>query len=130
MKCRIWKKSDYEVLKGWWDEWKFPAPPLEYLPPVGLIVESEEGPLAAGFLYKTDTPIMWIEWLVSNPKADKMVRGPAVDLCIDTLCFSASTLGAGIVFTSVGSHPLEHRLLKNGFTLGDKNVTQMFRRLP
>ena len=49
--------------------------------------------LAAGFLYKTDSTIAIIEGLITNPSANKLERGRAIDDIIKTLLDHAKEAG-------------------------------------
>ena len=57
--------SDWGTLVKWWDSWpEWVAPPKTFLPENGtggLIVEKDEQPVVAGFLYFTNSQAVLLE---------------------------------------------------------------------
>jgi len=122
---RAYKQSDYEILSSWWRGWSWPLVPKECLPQTGYIIDD----LCAGFLYKTDSSIAWMEWIISNPKADKFVRGEALDVLIVSLIEKAKEQGFSSIFTSSNKLSFKDRLIKHKFIETDKDVSQFIRSL-
>lgn len=123
------EKDHYETLVTWWDSHKFSAPPVHALPRTGVVVVSNETPVAAGFLYKTDSCIAWMEFIISNPKSDRMLRSEALDILMDCLCNLAKTMGFKTVFTSSNLPKFIERNEKHNFVAYDKGVTHLLRSL-
>ena len=73
---RIFVDSDYEIISPWYTAHGWPtAPQLAMLPMgTGIIVEDGNGPLAAGFLYITNSPIGIFEWLVTKPGIGMQIK--------------------------------------------------------
>jgi hypothetical protein len=118
---------DYAHVSAWWQAQNWPVIPQEMLPSTGLIVESEGEKLAAGFLYKTDSKIAWLEFLVGNPESDKMKRRQALDALIQGLCDEARESGFTRIFTSAQHPGLIERYKGHGFMETDKNMTNLVR---
>ena len=110
--------DDYEVLAKWWKQHDWPVVPLNYLPLIGLMVDS----CAAGFLYKTDSTIAWIEWIVGDGEVDKVKRRTAVVELVKQLVIVAQSLGYKAVFSSTNKTSLKEAYLKCGAVLTDQNV--------
>jgi hypothetical protein len=87
-----------EALK-WWSFWKFPAPPIEFLPEVMVSAYNENGPVAICFIYKTDSQLCWIEWIVADNKASKEDRALALEMLISSSKVIAVTMGFKAIFT-------------------------------
>ena len=122
---RRYVPTDYSDLERWWKDWHWDPIPQTMLPEVGFIVPDG----AAAFLYKTDSPICWMEWLVSNKGLRFDERDKAVDDVVSACLTEALKLGAAAVFTSTVKMTLQHRLMKHGFKVGDTNVTQLIHKL-
>ena len=79
--------SDWGTLVKWWDSWpEWVAPPKTFLPENGtggLIVEKDEQPVVAGFLYFTNSKAVLLEWIVSNPEYRNTDRQEAIELLIN-----------------------------------------------
>ena len=69
---RVLEKDDYDTkLIHWWKDWGFEAPKKNLLPANGLggiMIEYDKTPVAAGFVYETNSDIAWVEWIISNKK--------------------------------------------------------------
>lgn len=122
---RDYVDTDYPVLCEWWNAQKFPPPPQEFLPGTGFICNDT----AAGFLYLTNSTIVWLEWVVVNPKADKAIRTASLTELINHIAKQAGFVGAKMIFTSSNFWPFIQRLQTFGFVVGDKNTTQLFRKV-
>lgn len=120
---RHYKPSDYPMLCEWWNAQNFPPPPGSILPASGYICKE----MAAAFLYLTNSPIAWVEWVVADPKAEKKNRNIAIDAIIAFVCEQAKKAGAKTIFTSSNLFPYMKRLERHGFVVGDRKVTQLFK---
>tara|TARA_Y100000389_G_scaffold190167_1_gene214732 strand:+ start:3182 stop:3586 length:405 start_codon:yes stop_codon:yes gene_type:complete len=89
LNTRRLKEEDYNILKEWWDFWPgWEAPPKDLLPndgTGGVIVEKEGTPIVAGFLYTTNSKMVLLEWVISNPKYRESDRKDAIYVLI-TAC--------------------------------------------
>ena len=86
LNIRKLKESDWDTLCSWWDEWpEWQSPPRDFLPDNGtggLMVEKDV-PIAAGFIYYTNSKGAWFEWVISNPNYREADRKDAVELLIN-----------------------------------------------
>jgi len=85
LNIRRLKESDWDLLVQWWELWKWPLMPKEYLPDNGiggLMVEKNNIPIVAGFIYFTNSKGALLEWIVSNPKYKESDRQQAIELLI------------------------------------------------
>ena len=66
------KPSDYdEILVQWWKDWRWTPPTKDFLPEDGkggYIVYDEDVPVCAGFMYVTNSKVVWCDWIISNIK--------------------------------------------------------------
>lgn len=122
---RDYTKEDYATLCEWWKSKDFTPPPEELLPATGYVCNE----IAAGFLYLTNSPIAWAEWIVGNPEVDKEARSIALDELINHVCCAAKKAGSIVVFSSSNNAHFMKRLTTLGFVVGDTDTAQLFRRL-
>ncbi len=122
-------KDDYEIVSQWWKQWDWEGIPEAFLPENGLIVTHDDIPVCAAFIYKTDTPIYWIENYISDMEADKVIRSDALDLLILSCIEKAKDMGAKVAMSSIKHNGLGKRLEKSGFVVSDKNMTAYMRGL-
>jgi hypothetical protein len=87
LNIRMLKDSDWNTLVEWWDAWPdWVAPAKDFLPDNGkggFMVEKNNQPIVAGFLYTTNSKAALLEWIVSNPKYRENDRVKAIELLIE-----------------------------------------------
>lgn len=118
-------KNDYHVLCNWWRQHEWPAIPKDHLPVTGYIIDN----VCAGFLYKTDSKIAWIEFIISNKECDKQLRNDGLNNLITKLTDVAKEDGFTSIFTSVSHPKLIERYSNLNFNVTDKNMSNMIRRV-
>lgn len=125
------KLSDYPVLMGFWKAHKWSPPPASDLPPTGIVVEDVATGtlLAAGFLYKTDSSFAWLEFIVGNPKADRVPRRLAVDLVIADLSQKAKEMGFKYIYSNLKHKGLIRRYKNHGFLETDTEMSSLLKRI-
>ena len=135
MDIRVAKHTDYEMLREWWGFWRFPAPSIKALPQYDLgkfngVIASEGGKdLACGFMYTTNSNMVWIEFIVTNPKTSSEEREEAILSVLEQLSLSAKHLGYSILFSSLKSESLIDKYKKNGFIEGTKGTPELIKIL-
>lgn len=86
MNIRRLTEKDWDTLVSWWNNWpEWDAPVKDFLPDNGkggLIVEIDNQPIVAGFIYLTNSKTALLEWIVSNPKYRESNRKDAIKLLI------------------------------------------------
>ena len=85
--------------------------------------------MCAGFLYTTDSAITLLEFIISNPKANKEKKSVALDLMYDSLIQSAKEQGSKFIFSAVSKPSLIKKLEKYQFAVADKDMVHMGRLL-
>lgn len=115
------------IVTEWWKAHDWPAVEVDTLPETGCIVFNGESPVCAGFLYKTDSAACWIEWVISDPKSDKEVRGKCLDAMMQLLVSIGEALGYRITVGYLTHPSLIERYQKHGFKITDKNVSILMR---
>lgn len=123
-------QHDYPTLDAMWKAWKFPSPPIEALPDTGLIVTNFRGdPIAAGFLYKTNSTLAWMEWIVASMFCTKAERATGLDMLIEHLEAWAHVEGFTTLFTCSKNASYSHKLKKLEWIPTDTGMNHFIRRL-
>jgi hypothetical protein len=82
------KDSDWDTLSSWWDKWpEWTTPPKDGFPENGtggFIVEKNNIPIVAGFIYFTNSKMALLEWIVSDPSYRDDDRQDAIEFLILT----------------------------------------------
>ena len=87
MNTRTLTESDYETLTDWWKAWDWPILVKDMLPDNGtggIMVENEGENIVAGFLYWSNSKLVWLDWIISNPKVSRDIRQEAIKKLILT----------------------------------------------
>ena len=87
MNTRTLTESDYEILTDWWKAWNWPILVKDMLPDNGtggIMVENEGENIVAGFLYWSNSKMVWLDWIISNPKTNRDIRQEAIKKLILT----------------------------------------------
>ncbi len=129
MESRPYSLAQHSILAGWWVAHGYPPVSPEMLPPTGIIIWQGLQPLVAGFLYLTSSKLCLFEGMISNPESDRIERGRAVDMLIDSVMKLASDNKATAMMI-IGNHPkLLKRFINKGFLTGETNMTTLIGRV-
>lgn len=129
MIVRPYNPEQYSILEEWWKGhgWHPVAPDL--LPRTGFIVWQGLQPLVAGFMYMTDSRFAIMDWVLSAPKSDRIERGKALDLLLDSLIQAARDNDKNTIFTTSKHKRLIERYKAKGFIVGDEQMTTLVGRI-
>jgi hypothetical protein len=123
-------EQDYPVVSDWWTAHKWPPVPAHALSSFGMVAEEETLPLCAAWLYITNSSFSLIEFAVSNPSAPLKLRAAGLELLLQRLIKEAIGFGSRQIFTSLQSKSLIRLYCKQGFQIGDTNMTNLIYKEP
>tara|TARA_Y100000022_G_scaffold197476_1_gene206085 strand:- start:578 stop:1042 length:465 start_codon:yes stop_codon:yes gene_type:complete len=132
MQDRLWDRDkDYDTLVSWWNDWEFGVVPKECLPPDGIIVEDHGRPICAAGLYiGVGTQFAFMEWVVTDKKADQRTVHKCLKLCIDSIMDLAKQKDIKLVYTATKEQALHRRYTKyHNMLLTESNVKTFLRDL-
>jgi hypothetical protein len=119
MVLREFTEDQYEMVEEWWNAHDWHAVPKEFLSKTGLIVCDGETPRAAIWLYRTDSPVMMAEWLVTNPDNTPRQSYAAVSKLLEDVKLIADASGAYLM-TFLQDQSLIKNFRKKGFIIEEK----------
>jgi len=120
LELRALKESDWDTLVSWWKWWRWPEMNKDLLPSNGcggLMVYKGETPIAAGFLYLTNSKATWLDWIVSNPEYKESDRKESIELLISSLEDVARQQGYDIIISIARNKSLIETHKKLGYTV-------------
>lgn len=129
---RVLNKSDYKTIKKWWKWWRWSKVPKNFLPDNGkggFMVEKNKQPIVCGFVYITNSSIVLLEWIVSNPKYKEDDRGEAIELLINKIEEVCKELGYKHILTMGKSKHLVETHRKLGWTVDKKPSYEITKKL-
>ena len=118
-------KIHHEIVSKWWLAHKWTPLPMSHLPENGFISCVDGELAAAGWLYKTDSAFCLFEWIVANPDVRRERRAAALDHLFEHAKTSAKSLGFQTIFMTAHSGPLIKRLVTNGFSANETDMTNL-----
>ena len=127
-------ETDYdEILVGWWKDWRWTAPPRDFLPENGtggIMVLDNDIPVCAGFVYMTNSKAAWVDFIISNVKyKNRLNRQKALEFLIDTLTNICKDSGNKFCYALIKNNSLMNTYEKLGYTAGDKYSQEMIKKL-
>jgi len=127
-------KYDYNsILIDWWKDWRWEAPPKDFLPDDGsggYIVYDGDIPVCAGFIYITNSKVGWCDWIISNFNyKDRKKRKKALVELINILSHTLKLSGCKYSYALLKSNSLIDIYKDNGYIEGDKYNTEMIKKL-
>jgi hypothetical protein len=128
------QEGDYEnILCDWWKAWRWTPPSKDFLPDNGqggFIVYDEEVPVCAGFMYITNSKVVWCDWIISNFEyKNKQNRRDAIELLISTISNMAKELDNKFVYALIKNKPLVDTYKSLGFTEGSVYNSEMIKNI-
>jgi hypothetical protein len=120
--------SDYDTLVTWWKDWKWEAPPKDFLPENGtggFMVSNDDSDICAGFIYLTNSKIAWIEFVISNKQYKEKDRKEAIQFLINSLSAVAQESKAKYGYAVLKHKGLIEYYENSGFYKSDENITEM-----
>ena len=123
------EESDYETLVKWWDWWRWEAPPQDFLPDTGFIVEKNNIGIVAGFVYMTNSKAALFEWVISNPEYRESDRKSAIELLIQAVERVLKDQGIKYVFSIGRNEHLINTHKKLGWQVDKKPSHEIIKNL-
>jgi len=127
------RESDWDTLVAWWDTWPdWTAPPRGFLPDNGtggLMVEKNNMPIVAGFIYETNSDAVLFEWVVSNPDYREKDRQDAVEKLLIDAESKIKEMGYKRVFSIGRTKRLIDTHKKLGWSVDDKPSHEIIKNL-
>lgn len=126
MNCRKVTRKDLPIIQQWWKQRLDINFNLEILSDFGYMVDNN----AALFLYPVmGSKVAWLGWPISNPETSKEDRDKALNCLFDIIHKEAKELGFKYIWTTSGVSPVQERLVKQNYVVGDTNINQYWRQL-
>jgi hypothetical protein len=126
------KESDWEDMSSWWKWWRWPEVSKETLPLNGcggVMVCKGEIPVAAGFLYLSNSKVAWLDWIVSNPQYREVDRKDALEMLIKSLEWVAKLEGYSIIISIARNKSLINIHKKLGYTVDESPSYEISKKI-
>ena len=124
--------EDYKTIASWWIDRESTIPSRHLFSDIGFMATDDQTqePICAIFMYPTHgSSICVIGWPVTNPNTNKEQRSKALDSVLEATHSEAKKMGYSYIWTTSGVKPVEERLTKHGYLIGDVNINQYWKGL-
>lgn len=129
MQWRYYTPADHEMIAEWWNGWKWRVIPPASLPVIGAIAYNIEKPLAAAWLYRSDSCVAMIGFFITNPDSSARQRNAALKTVVKALTDTAFEAGYTTVFATVIKEGLAKLIESQGFNYREENSINLFKVL-
>ena len=132
LQVRELRESDWEDLTSWWKWWRWPEVSKELLPLNGLgglMVYKNNTPIAAGFLYLSNSKVAWLDWIVSNPEYRDTDRKEALEFLINSLEDVAKMQDYSIIISIARNKSLIQTHKKLGYTIDESPSYEISKKI-
>lgn len=118
--------TDYPMVCDWWISHGWPPVCQTFLPAVGVIIELDGKPVAAGWLkMESTTPLAMPEWLVTNPENRDRDSIHALSELLEQLKAIAKAQGRTQLFAACKQDSLARLYCRHGFTKSDSEMIHL-----
>lgn len=131
MNTRLIKNAtDFPLIEQWWRArgvYDFAA---SWLPPVGVIAEDENGPVAAVWLYMAlGVGVAWMAHQCTNPAVSPIKGARGLSQCVGALQAIALAGDYHVVMTITASRGMDSFWKREGFATNHAGVSQLIKLL-
>lgn len=132
LNSRMLTTDDWELLVSWWKDWGWPVLSKDILPDEGtggIMIEHEGKPIAAGFIYWSNSGMCWLDWVISDYNGNKRARPLAVKMLIETVESMVKKAGKKCLMSISRSNSLLKIHKKLGWTVDATPSYEMIKRI-
>ena len=111
------KEEDYRYINKWWKNSQLPTPKLILLPENGLggLIIEKEKPIAAAYIYLTNSTMGYIDYLISDPEYRSRDKYKLLEKLIRNCVEHCKSLGFKVVWAMVQNKHLINMCLDGGW---------------
>ena len=120
--------KDYEFINKWWTQQGFTALDKDILPMNGLggIIIEKDKPIAAAYLYLTNSKVGYIDNLITDPKYISKDRFDIILMLIQACEQMANEVGCLEIWAMTESEGILQRCKALGYNTSERNFARIF----
>lgn len=118
-------ENDYKYINKWWLESDLPIPEFRFLPENGLggLIVEKEKPIAAVYIYTTNSKLGYIDFLIADPNYREKDRYDIIIELFKTCTQEAFNIGCESVWAQSSIEGVTKRAKEIGWTTWGKPQT-------
>lgn len=110
------KEKDYETVLSWATKRNLKYPPLDFLSDDGLIIDN----VCSVFLYKTNSKVLFLEALISNPNTTKELRSQGLDILFSNIIDYSKANSIKYIYCNLENKILENKIKRFNVYISEK----------
>ena len=132
LSVRTLTEKDYDLLVKWWSDWGWDPVPQDMLPEngkSGIMIEDNKKPIIAGFLFWSNSSMVWLDWIVSDKKYSKLTRAKALYVLINTTEEMVKKAGKKYMITVSDNKSLIATFNKKGWSVDKEPLHKIIKKI-
>ena len=129
MEVKPYTPDNHKILASWWKAHDWDVLPQTYLPKTGFMAWQGEIPIAACFLYTTDSVFAMMEWAISNPTSYHEQRHEAMNMIVKAIMKHCKEHEIEAIYTMTNHPSLVRSYKELGFIEADKEIISFIKRI-
>lgn len=122
-------KTQYSMIKEWWNAYKEQAPELDVMPETSYIMFIDNKPILSVSLFLTNGVIAWIDNYIGNPELKGSVRKECGHILLTYLEDVAKSAGKNRMFCMSMNEKTSKRYIELGFNKTCENITTFVKEI-
>ncbi len=125
-------EKDYITLVKWWKEWGWDPVPQDMLPDNGaggVMIQQGSKPIIAGFLFWSNSNIVWFDWIISDKNVSKLTRAKSLIYLIDVVEGMVKSAGKKYIITISDNKSLISTFKKKNWYVDEDPLNKIIKKI-
>lgn len=125
-------EKDYTTLVKWWKEWGWDPVPQDMLPDNGaggVMIQQGGKPIIAGFLFWSNSNIVWFDWIISDKNVSKLTRAKSLIYLIDVVEGMVKSAGKKYIITISDNKSLISTFKKKNWYVDEDPLNKIIKKI-
>jgi len=125
-------EKDYTTLVKWWKEWGWDPVPQDMLPDNGaggVMIQQGSKPIIAGFLFWSNSNIVWFDWIISDKNVSKLTRAKSLIYLIDVVEGMVKSAGKKYIITISDNKSLISTFKKKNWYVDEDPLNKIIKKI-
>ena len=125
-------EKDYTTLVKWWKDWGWDPVPQDMLPDNGVggvMVQQGGKPIIAGFLFWSNSNIVWFDWIISDKNVSKLTRAKSLIYLIDVVEGMVKSAGKKYIITISDNKSLISTFKKKNWYVDEDPLNKIIKKI-
>jgi hypothetical protein len=125
-------EKDYKLLTKWWLDWGWDPVPQDMLPDngkSGVMIQDGKKPIIAGFLFWSNSNVVWFDWIISDRYCSKITRAKALITLLSIVEEMVENAGKKYIITISDNKSLISTFKKNNWYVDEDPLHKIIKKI-